>query len=425
MVESLLQDLRYGFRHLRRSPGFAAAAVLTLAFGIGANTAMLTMLNALVFRPQSIRDPNGLIGITSRDGRGQVQSIPILAVAELNRDAGPFQDLCAYNGGFVISIEANGTPMQTVAAFLSGQCFSTFGVAPVHGRAIEDTDAPLLGKGSHVALISHRLWTRVYGSDPAVLGKPIKTEGIELSIVGVAPPGFGGLQVDTGVDVFAPFDTIFPVSEGRRPLAGQILGRLRPGVTLEQATAELTTRWPAVLSAAAAPALSQADRDDLLSARPELARMGTGRSSYRDRYAPALAIILGLTSGLLLLTGINLGGLLLARLTSRNTELAVRLALGGSRRRISQQMVIESLLLSLAGAALAVPMSSAITTPLVSFLPPLNVDRTLVFTPDARVLIVFTFMATAAFFLVMGLASGIVPAMRAARVDPMVALRAE
>lgn len=386
MRDALLQDIRYACRHVRRSPGFAAAAILTLAFGIGANAAMFTVLNALVLRPLPIKDPAGLISISGRNERGQLKITPIPAVDQLTQN-GPLQDVCGYNGGVIISVEANGRWSQILGTIVTGRCFTTFGVMPILGRPIVEDDAPLHRPGSHVVVIGHRFWTRMFDADPDVVGRTIRAQGVELSVIGVLPPGFGGLHVDSGADLFAPPDTLFPVAAlGRRPGASEILGRLRPGVSLEQATAELETRWPALLEAAVPSTLPPAERADLLAVRPVVQRMGTGLSIYRERYARPLTMILGLTSLLLLLACVNLGGLLLARLSARASELAIRLALGGSQWRIAQQMLVESLLLSLSGALLAVPMSFAFIVSLASFIPVGFVERTVSFAPDLRVL---------------------------------------
>lgn len=391
MRDALYQDVRYALRLLRRSPGFAATAVLTLALGIGANTAMFTVLNALVMQRLPIKDPDALIGVSGRNDRGQPRSTPITAVEEIARD-GPLEDVCAYAGGLLITVEAGGAPAQAVAADVTGRCFTTFGVTPILGRPILETDAPILRPGNRVAVIGHRFWTRMFGADPSAVGRTIRVDGVELTVIGVLPLGFGGLHVDSGVDVFVPFDTIFRAPANRRPLASHLLGRLRPGVSLELAAAQLETRWPAVLEAAVPTTLPAVERADLRAARPIVRRMGTGLSTYRDRYSGPLTLVLGLTALLLMLACVNLGGLLLTRLTARGTELGVRLALGGSRWRVAQQMLVESLLLSLSGAVLAVPLSFGIVAPLASFIPKGYVERTITFTPDLRVLAVTAFV---------------------------------
>jgi predicted permease len=386
-MDALLQDIRYAFRHIRRSPGFAAAAILTLTLGIGANTAVFSVLNALVLQRLPIKDPGGLISMSSHDARGRERYIPFEAVRELARD-GPFVDVCGHNGGGIIPVDADGVPTQAMAAFISGQCFKTLGVMPFLGRAITDEDAPLATAGSKVVVIGHGFWTRMYGADPAVIGKTLRGEHVTATIVGVLPKGFGGLHVDSAVDIFAPPDSLIPARADRRPVAQQVLGRLRPGVTFEQAQAEMSVRWPALLKASVPPSSDPLEGADLWGTALKLESMATGISTYRTRYAPALRLILGLTALLLLLACVNLGGLLLTRLTARGTELAVRLALGGSRRRIAQQMLVESLLLSLGGAALAVPFSFAFIAPLAAAIPPGLVPTTISFTPDGTVLAV-------------------------------------
>ena len=396
-MSSLLADLRYALRHLRHAPGFAAAAILTLAFGIGANTAMLTMMNALTLRQLPVKDPNGLVAVRGINANAQPRMTLIPAVAELQRE-GPLQDVCAYNGGGVFPLESNGVTAQGVIAFVTGQCFKAFGVSPILGRVIEDADAPLMTAGSRVAVIGHAFWMRVFNGDPSVIGKLLKGEGRELTVIGVMPEGFVGLHMDHGIDVFMPFDSFLPARKDRRPGATHILGRLKPGVTFDAARAELETRWSAVIETATPATLSAAERDDFRNLRAQVQRIATGVSYYRDRYAQSVTIVFGLTVALLLLACVNLGGLLLARLSARSGEVSVRLALGGSPWRIGRQMVIESLVLSLTGAALGIPVSFALTTPLASFLPVGIVDRTMAFTPDR-----FVLTATA----VLGVAAGV------------------
>ena len=390
MGEALFQDIRYAFRQFRQSPGFAVTAILTLALGIGANTALFTILNALVLRELPIKDPAGLIGISGRNAQGQLRLTPITSIDELDRVDGPLQDLCGHNGIFVVPVEVNSQPTQAALSFVTGGCFTTFGVTPIMGRPITDDDAPLTRPGRHVVVIGHRFWTRAFNGDPAVIGKTIRGEGLELTVVGVLPPGFGGLRADNHTELFVPFDTVFPVSKERRPGAAEILGRLRPGLTLAQAAGRLEAMWPALLEANVPATMQPTERADLLAATPRVERMGTGVSSYRNRYAGPLTMILGLTALLLLLACLNLGGLLLARLSARRSELAVRMALGGTSWRIGQQMLIDGLLLSICGAVLAVPMSFAIIAPLESYMsvPSLLTERSIAFDPDLGVLLV-------------------------------------
>jgi predicted permease len=383
-MDTLLQDLKYAIRHMRRSPGFAAAAILTLACGIGANTAMFTMLNAMVLKRLPIAEPDKLLAIVPINSRGTNRTTPMSAVAEL-RD-GPLDHLCAYLGSINVPVLANNGPLETNTTFMTSECLDAFGIAPILGRGLTEADAPINGAGAHVALISHRLWTNTYRRDPAVLGQSMLVNNVAVTIVGVLPVGFTGLEIDNGIDIFTPFDAVIPAARGRRQLASYLLGRLRPGFTIEGATAQLEARWPALLQAVLPANMAPTERTQLMDSKPRLLSLGTGTSRLRERYSQPLMLILGLTALLLVLACINLGGLLLARLNARSSELAVRLALGGTRWRIAQQMLVENGVLALAGALLAVPVGYLTATTLASLITPTNVPYSISFVPDTRVL---------------------------------------
>ena len=416
VMDTLIQDVKYAWRHMRRAPGFAATAILTLALGIGANTAMFTMLNALVLKRLPIADPDRLMAIVPINSRGLNRTTPMSAVAEL-RD-GPLDHFCAYIGGLGLPVLANDTPVQTTTTFITSECFSAFGIAPILGRGLTEADAPIMGAGAPVAVISHRLWTNTYHSDPAVLGRSMLVNNVPVTIVGVLPKGFTGLEIDTGVDIFTPFDAVIPAARGRRQLASYLLGRLRPGVTIEAATAEIEARWPAVLEVVLPANMAPTERTQLMDSKPRLMSLGTGVSRLRERYSQPLMLILGLTGLLLVLACINLGGLLLSRLNARSSELAVRLALGAGRRRIAQQMLIENAMLSLAGALLAMPVAYVTAVTLASFMPPINVPYTISFVPDARV-----FALTTAVAIAVGILMSLLPVWFATRRSSAAAIR--
>ncbi|HWI16576.1 MAG TPA: ADOP family duplicated permease, partial [Vicinamibacterales bacterium] len=382
-IEALAQDTRYAFRHMRNSPGFAMAAIVTLALGIGANTAMFTMLNAITLKRLPIAEPDKLMAIIPINARGTNRTTPMNAVAVLRE--GPLEHFCAYLGGLVLPVLAKNAPLQTATTFVTSECFNAFGIAPILGRGITEEEAPINGAGAKVAVISHRLWETTFSSDPAILGQSMDVNNVPVTIIGVLPKGFTGVEIDTGVDIFTPFDSVLPAARGRRQLASYLLGRLRPGVTMESATAEIEARWPAVLEAVLPANMAPTERTQLMDSKPRLVSLGTGISRLRESYSQPLMLILGLTTLLLILACINLGGLLLARLNARASELAVRMALGGSRWRIAQQMLVENGLLAVAGAALALPVAYLTATTLASFMPPINVPYSISFVPDARV----------------------------------------
>ena len=394
-MDALLHDARYACRHLRRSPWFAAAAILTLALGIGANTAMFSVLNVLVLRPLAVKDPHQLIAASGRNERDQPTLTLITAVTELER-AGPFEKVCAINGGGVFAADIGGTPTQSVIALVTGKCFEVFGVAPILGRVIDEADSPIDDTGSLVTVIGHGFWSRAFGADPNVIGRTVRMEGVELSVIGVMPRGFGGLQADGGIDVFVPNYTVRPRLPERPSGASHVLGRLKPGVSFEQAAAELEARWPSLLEAIVPATLSGPERAMFLNARVRVERMTHGLWFLRDRYARPVTIVMGLTAALLLLACVNLGGLLLSRAAARVNELATQRALGASRARLMQQTVLESLAVAAAGAVLAIPISFAFVGLLASFVPRTLTGHSVSFTPDARVLMATVLCAIAA-----------------------------
>lgn len=386
MLDGLWQDLQHALRHLRRSPGFAAAALLTFAFGIGANTGIFTVLNALALRPIAIPEPDRLVGVTGRGPRGELRLTPIPAVGALARAGAPLDAVCGYNGGLVTGVESGGAATQTVVAFVTGRCFDAFGVPPLLGRLIDEDDASLTERGQPVAVLSHRLWTHLFGADPGAIGRALRIEGVELTVIGVLPPGFQGLQTDFGIDLFAPFDTVFPARTDRRPGAAQVFGRLPRGTSFDAAAAELRARWPAMLDEAVPGTLAPAERTDLRTVQPHVERLGRGVSTLRDLYAPRLVLVAWLTGLLFVVACVNLGGLLLARLAARGPELAMRASLGASRGRLARLLLLEGGVLAVGGAALALPASLMVVGPVSAFLPVGLVERTMTFDVDARVL---------------------------------------
>jgi predicted permease len=387
-MDALLQDLRYAMRHLRRSPGFTTAALLILALGVGANTGMFSILNGLLLRPLPVKDPDSLVGIQAFGANGGRRGILVPVAELLEQSESPFSSACAINGGGVFAVEANGIPLQGSMATVTGSCFEVLGVQPLWGRTIGPADAPVRGRGSLVAVLGHRFWSRTFGNDPGAIGKTIRSEGVELTVIGVMPQGFVGLQTDSGTDFYVPNYSVTPVRQDRPASAPQLIGRLKNGVTLAAAQAELTARWPAWLQEVTPAALATAERNNFLDSRPTLESLSRGLNFYRDRYGRSLTIIMGLSGVLLLLACINLSGLLLARLNERTAELSVRLALGSSRFRLGQQMLMESLLLSVSGAVLGIPISFAFVGLLSTLLPTPLLAHSLDFSPDARVLLI-------------------------------------
>jgi predicted permease len=239
---------------------------------------------------------------------------------------------------------------------------------------------------------------------PDVVGRSFQTDGDPVTIIGVMPRGFRGLRVDDGVDIIAPFGTLFPTSANRPPLASYMLGRLRPGVTLEAARAELATRWPAMMDRVIPTTLSPAEQRRLRDVTIRVEPVGTGFSLLRTRYDQPLWIGTALTLGLLLLACVHVGGLALSRVVARGGELAIQIALGASRVRLARQLVLEILAVAGAGTILGIGVAWVAVKPIASALPFGGLQPTLNITPDARVLFVTSLAG-----LVTGLLASLLP----------------
>lgn len=401
MFDAFRQDLRHALRHLRRSPTFTLGAILTLGLGIGVSAAVFSALNALVLRPAPIKDPSGLIGVWPINARGQRTST-LAPVADLLQD-GPLESVCAY-GNNSVGVEANGIPAYATVEIVTHQCFATIGVPPLLGRVFTAEEAPASRPGIRVVVIGYDFWQKMFGGAPEVVGRSFQTDLDPVTVIGVMPRHFRGLRVDDGVDIIAPFGTLFPASTNRPPLASYILGRLRPGVTLEAARAELSTRWPSMMDRVIPTALSPAEQRNLRDVTIRVDAVGTGFSLLRTRYEQPLWIGSALTLGLLLLACVNVGGLALSRVVARGGELAMLTALGASRLRLARQLVLEILAVAGAGTILGIGVAWVAVKPIASALPFGGLQPTLSLTPDARVLFV-----TALAGLVTGLLASLLP----------------
>jgi putative ABC transport system permease protein len=404
MIDAFLHDVRSALRHVKRAPAFGLAAVVTLGLSIGATTAVYSVLHALTLRQLPVRAPSELIMARSVGPQGQSRLTLITAIDLLRQPGSVVQDYCGYNGGLVVSVMVNGAPSQAWVDFMSPGCLEMLGVTPMLGRTFTAEEARLSSASARVALIGHRFWQRVFGADPNVVRRTIRTEGVEVRILGVLPESYGGLQVDGSVDIVAPFGGIMPPPVGRVPGASLIIGRLKPGGTLDGARAELEARWPSIIDAVVPGTLPPRDQAVFRDVRVRVESGATGKSFLSEQYGRPLLITVGMTSVLLLLACLNLGGLLLARLAARSNELAVRRALGATRRRLIQQVLVDSLVLATLGALLAIPVAWGWVGAIDALLPVGLVARTVQLTPDAQVLVRLGIVALAA-----GVVMGLVP----------------
>jgi len=415
-LETALQDVRYALRTLRRNPGFAATAILSLALGIGANTAIFSLIDALLLRWLPVHDPGRLVEVMIFQNGKLSNSFSYPAVRALADQKQIFSGLCGFST-VILNVGPRDTVERTRGAWVSGEYYETLGLQPVMGRLLRsDDDQP--GAAS-VAVISDEYWQRKFGRDPQAVGRAILIEGAPATIVGVSPPGFSGVSVGYVADITLPLAAntqLFPEMTGRLTAGPEwlrILGRPQPGISMEQAKARLEVVWPQLANVAVTPRMPPARRTALLTSTLDLIPGGTGWTGLRDQYRRPLWVLMALVGMVLLIACANVANLLLARAQARQREIAVRLAIGASRTRLIRQLLTESLLLASLGAAVAVAFAWFASRLLVRLLSTWRGGIVLDLTPDWRV-----FGFAAALAIGTGVLFGIAPALRATASQP-------
>ena len=406
LIDELVDDSRIGFRQIARNPGFTAIVVLTLALGIGANTALFSIFNSLILRPLPVRDPGSLALLT--DGSW---SYPIWSEIR-TRETELFDGAFAWSAQrFDLSASGQAEPVD--GAYVSGRLFDVLGVTAIRGRLITPADDGGAPTDGPVAVISHRLWQQRFAGAHDVVGRQLTVQRIPFTIVGVMPRGFFGADVGRSTDVLLPFaaEPLIRGPESRLAAKGswwlQIMVRLKAGQTLAQANAALRVLQAQITEGAS----RQLQPFTLVAA-------ATGNSSLRRRFeTPLLAMVVAV--GLVLLVACaNIASLMLARSLARRREFSVRLALGSSRWRIARLLFIESLIVAVTGAAVGLVFASWSSALLVRQLSTWQSMVSLDLALDWRVL-----AFTAALACLSALIAGVAPALGLKRVEAGEALK--
>ena len=419
----VLQDLRFAFRTLRKSPLFTSVAVLSLALGIGANTAIFSLIDQLILQMLPVRNPEQLVLLTARGshyGSNTGSNAISYPMYQDFRDKNAvFQGMfCRY--GMTFSMNYQGRTELVSGELVSGNYFPVLGVGAALGRVFTDRDD--LYQGGHpIAVLSYGYWKSRFAADPKVLGRKLVLNGYPITIVGVSNPGFDGVEPGYSPQIRVPMMMKKELTPGpfyslndRRGRFVQAFGRLKPGTTLQNARAGLQPLFHQILNFEvqdkAFARATEHTKQQFLRMWMDVLPASKGRSGLRQQFTNPLYALMAIVGLVLLIACSNVANLMIARAAARQKEIAVRLAIGASRARLIGQLLLEGLLLALAGGAAGIGLAIAMVQALIRFLPQGVTPYTLSSSPDLRVL---GFTLTVA--LGTGLAFGLVPAIQSTR----------
>lgn len=424
-METVWQDLKFACRTLVKAPAFTAVVVLSLALGIGANTTIFTILNAVLLSPLPMERSSELVAAYTSEQNSSSFLGGTLPISNLNfrdyRDQNVvFTDMSAYTFGQPVSMVTGGEPQQTFVELVTGNYFSVLGVRPLRGRFFGPDEDTKPG-ANPLAVMSHGLWQRRFGADPNIVGRTVALNGLGFTVIGVGPEGFRGVNSLFSPDLWAPltmYAQLLPPQlrswyDERRALLLFVAGRLKPGVTLAQAEANLKT-------------IARRLEEDY--PKPNQGRGVTLRPLAEATIFPGIrqifvlggAVLMTVVGLVLLIACANVANLLMARASARRQEIAVRLALGAQRGRLVRQLLTESVLLALIGGVLGLGVAAVGRDLIWSMRPPFLAQNLVDLSLDPRVL-----AFTAAVALLTGVLFGLVPALQASRADVVGALKDE
>jgi predicted permease len=430
LVDSVWRDLRHGARLLGRNPGFALVAILSLALGVGANTAIFQLLDAVRIRTLPVEDPAALVEVRINQpkggrtgqfsGRRPQLTNPLFERIRDQQQA--FSGLAAWGTGS-FNLSPTGEARYATGFWVNGDFFKTLGVRPLLGRVFTEAD-DRRGCSAPAAVVSYGFWQRELGGDASAIGRTLTLERHAYEVVGVTPPQFFGPEVGRTFDVALPLcaEPLVRTNSGLdKPdvwFLG-LFGRLKPGWTIEQATAQLVAISPGIFQATLPPRYREDDAKNYVTFRLAAFPAGTGVSSLRRDYEAPLWMMLAMTGLVLVIACANLANLMLARATAREREIAVRLAIGASRWRVVRQLLAESLLLSVVGGAGGLLVARWLSRFLVRLM---TTETNQMFVDLATDWRVFAFTASLA--VMTCLIFGLTPAIRATAAEPGSAMKA-